>query len=181
MIKQYTYNDKVFSSEQLVRNAIWENEHKVFGPAPSTKTKAKAFWKALGVIYTEKAAPEPSLETLKAQKLSSLDRAFTQWRQDKAVLVSSLGFTADADERAMIDVSGLVALEAPAVFMDADNTPHELSLEDLKVLQKEIIGSGNSAYQAKWMYREAVNAAEDKESLEAISFVFSPVDFRGTE
>ena len=178
-MQKYQYQGKEYTSVFLLRQAIWKAEKKVFGKEPE-QNKAE-FWSRLGVVYTEKPSPEPSLASLKHQKLQELDNAFSQWRQDKAVLISSLGFTADADERAMIDVSGLVALEAPAVFMDADNIPHELSLDGLKVLQKEIIGSGNSAYQTKWRYREAVNTAESKEVLNTINFVFSPVDFSRAE
>ena len=91
--------------------------------------------------------------------------------------LSSLGFEADADERAMIDVSGLVALESPAVFMDANNVPRELTADQIKILHKEIIQSGNKAYETKWALRNAISAAESKDALEAIELKFEPVNF----
>lgn len=119
----------------------------------------------------------PTLEEEKTIKLARLNDAFQQWRNDDATLISSLGFTADADERAMIDVSGLVALEAPAAFMDANNVPHELTTDQIKVLHKEIIQSGNKAYETKWALRNAINACQSVEELEAVELKFEPVSF----
>lgn len=152
MIKKYLYNNKEYLSEYSVRQAIWKEERKVFGKEPE-ENRAE-FWENLGVTYSEQPDPPiiqhiPTLEEEKTIKLARLNDAFQQWRNDEATLISSLGFTADADERAMIDVSGLVTLDSPATFMDADNVPHELSAEELKTLQKEIIQSGNHAYQVK--------------------------------
>lgn len=119
----------------------------------------------------------PTLEEEKTIKLARLNDAFQQRRNDDATLISSLGFTADADERAMIDVSGLVALEAPAAFMDANNVPHELTTDQIKVLHKEIIQSGNKAYETKWALRNAINACQSVEELEAVELKFEPVSF----
>lgn len=184
MIKKYLYNDKEYLSEYSVRQAIWKEDHKVFGKEPE-ENRAE-FWETLGVTYSEQPDPPivqhiPTLEEEKTIKLARLNDAFQQWRNNDATLISSLGFTADADERAMIDVSGLVALDSPATFMDADNVPHELSAEELKTLQKEIIQSGNQAYQVKWSLRNAINEAETKEALDNIELTFTPVDFSEVE
>ena len=184
MIKKYLYNNKEYLSEYSVRQAIWKEDHKVFGKEPE-ENRAE-FWENLGVTYSEQPDPPivqhiPTLEEEKTIKLARLNDAFQQWRNDDATLISSLGFTADADERAMIDVSGLVALDSPATFMDADNVPHELSAEELKTLQKEIILSGNHAYQVKWTLRIAINGAETKESLDNIELIFTPVNFSEVE
>lgn len=173
MITKYLYNGKEYLSAYQVRQAIFETERKAFPEEPE-EGKVE-FWKALDVTYTEEETP---LEDLKAQKLDLLDMAFMQWRNDDATLVSSLGFMADCDERAMIDVNGLVTICADTVtFMDADNQPHELTLEQLKVLQAEIIQSGTLAYQTKWMLRQAIEKAENKEHLDAIDIAFTAVDF----
>lgn len=128
--------------------------------------------------------PEPTEEELLAQaksvKLAELNTKFSAWREDGATLISSLGFTADADEKANDDVSGLVILGNSAIFMDADNQPHELTIDQLKVLQKEIIESGVSAYETKWMYRNAINTAETVDAVNAIEIKFEPKDFSAT-
>lgn len=174
MIKKYLYNYKEYSSEYQVRRAVWENERKVFGKEPE-ENRAE-FWEKLNVTYSEEEQ-QFTLKELKAKKLRDLDRAFYVWRSTQATLVSSLGFEADADERAMIDVSGLFALGAPAVFMDAKNVPHELTADQIKVLHKEIIQSGNKAYETKWALRNAINSCQSVEELEAVELKFEPVSF----
>ncbi len=129
--------------------------------------------------------PAPSIEELKTAKLTQLDSAFLQWYETDAVVTSSLGFVADSDSRAMMDVNGLVTtLEAqPAetratvAFMDANNQPHLLSLEELKTVQVEIIQNGQSAYQQKWALRTAIESAEDTATIEAIEIAFVGEDF----
>jgi hypothetical protein len=125
--------------------------------------------------YSPYVPPAPSLESLKAQKLEDLDTAFLEWRNDTAVMKSSLGFTADADTRAMLDIAGLATLGTGAVFMDADNQPHELTAEEIQVLQKEVVQSGTAAYSQKWALREAINAADSAAALDAIKIEFSAI------
>lgn len=180
MIKKYFYNGEEYLSEYAVRQAIWKEDHKVFGKEP--EENRVEFWANLDVTYSEQPDPPivqhiPTLEEEKTIKLARLNDAFQQRRNDDATLISSLGFTADADERAMIDVSGLVASEAPAAFMDANNVPHELTTDQIKVLHKEIIQSGNKAYETKWALRNAINACQSVEELEAVELKFEPVSF----
>ena len=63
-----------------------------------------------GDYYEVVAIPAPTLEEVKERKLSELSSAFDTWRSDGATLISSLGFEADADEKANADVNGLVSL-----------------------------------------------------------------------
>lgn len=129
--------------------------------------------------------PEKTIEEVRAEKLSELDSSFMQWYEDKATVTTSLGFVADSDSRAMMDVNGLVTtLEAQSVesrssvaFMDANNQTHLLSLEQLKTVQVEIIQNGQSAYQQKWALRTAIESAQTKEELEAIEIKFTSEDF----
>lgn len=121
--------------------------------------------------------PPMTLAETKEQKIGELSSAFGAWRSDGATLISSLGFEADADEKANADVNGLVIKGQPAVFMDAHNQAHELTLDQLKTLQSEIIDSASYGYQKKWAYRDAINNATTVEDLNAISIVFTPKDF----
>lgn len=138
-----------------------------------------------GLWWGVEKIPEQTLEELRAQKLSQLDSSFKAWYQDGATVTTSLGFVADSDSRAMMDVNGLVTtLEAqPAesratvAFMDANNQTHLLDLEQLKTVQVEIIQNGQSAYQQKWTLRTAIETAQSKEDLEAIEIKFTAEDF----
>lgn len=129
--------------------------------------------------------PEKTVEEVRTEKKRALDSAFTSWYEDGATLKSSLGFEADSDSRAMQDVNGLVTVaEAQAtfaadglIFMDAKNVGHEVTLDQLKTLQLEIIASGNAAYQEKWKLRDAIEKAKTKEELGKIVIAFHPVDF----
>lgn len=171
-MKVFVYNNQEYNTERQVRQAIFEAERKAFAKCETAEDWAKH---GVDIVVTQ-----PTIDVLKAQKIALLDRAFMQWRNDGATLISSLGFTTDCDERAMIDVNGLVTVcgeSQTVVFMDADNQPHELSLEQLKVLQTEIIQSGNLAYKVKWQLRSAIESAENKEALDAIAIRFTPVDF----
>ena len=131
------------------------------------------------------AVPAPTLEEVKTQKLAELERKFLAWYETDATVTSSLGFVADSDSRAMMDTSGLVTtLEAqPAetrgtvAFMDHDNVPHQLTLEQMKTVNLEIIQNGQSAYAQKWALRTAIEAAETAEAVNAITIEFVGEDF----
>lgn len=138
-----------------------------------------------GLWWSVEKIPEKTLDEVRASKLSELDSAFMSWYEDKATVTTSLGFIADSDARAMMDVNGLVTtLEAqPAgtrgsvAFMDANNEAHLLTLEQLKTVQVEIIQNGQSAYQQKWTLRTAIEAAQSIEDLEAIEIKFTAEDY----
>lgn len=138
---------------------------------------------------TVEKIPEKTVEEVRTEKKRALDSAFASWYEDGATVVSSLGFEADSDQRAMTDVNGLVtAAESRAtfadtesggglIFMDANNVGHQVSLDQLKTLQLEIIQAGQAAYQEKWKLRDAIEKAKTKEELDAIEIVFQPLDF----
>ncbi len=138
-----------------------------------------------GLWWGVEEIPEKTVDEVRTIKLSELDSAFMQWYENDATVTTSLGFVADSDARAMMDVNGLVTtLEAQPVetrasvaFMDASNQAHMLSLDQLKTVQVEIIQNGQSAYQQKWSMRTAIEQATTKEELEAIEIKFSAEDF----
>lgn len=131
------------------------------------------------------AVPAPTLEEVKTQKLTELEQKFLAWYETDATVTSSLGFVADSDSRAMMDTSGLVTtLEAQSaetrgtvVFMDHDNVPHQLTLDQMKTVNLEIIQNGQSAYAQKWTMRTAIEQAQDVEAVNAISIEFHGEDF----
>lgn len=127
----------------------------------------------------------PSLAEVKQSKLDALDFAFRQWYEKDATVASSLGFVADSDSRAMMDVSGLITVlesqpkssRSTVSFMDHDNVAHDLTLDGLKTVQLEIIQNGQAAYSQKWAFRTQIESAESVEALQAIEITFTGLDF----
>lgn len=127
----------------------------------------------------------PSLAEVKQSKLDELDFAFRQWYEKDATVASSLGFVADSDSRAMMDVSGLITVlesqpklsRSTVSFMDHDNVAHDLTLDGLKTVQLEIIQNGQAAYSQKWAFRTQIELAESVEALQAIEITFTGLDF----
>ena len=62
------------------------------------------------------------------------------------------------------------------MFMDFDDTPHDLTAEQLETLALEISQNGSRAYGVKWAYRTALESAETVEEIEQI--VSGDFDFR---
>lgn len=153
------------------------NTYKKYAEAANWCNENNATIEDKGDYYEVVAIPAPTLEKVRERKMTELASAFDAWRSDGATLISSLGFEADADEKANADVNGLVIKGEPAVFMDAHNQAHELTLDQLKTLQSEIIDSASYGYQKKWAYRDAINNATTVDALNAIEIVFTPKDF----
>lgn len=84
-----------------------------------------------------------------------------------------------------MDVSGLVTVlesqpessRSTVSFMDHDNVTHDLTLDELKTVQLEIIQNGQSAYVQKWTYRSQIESAESVDDLNNMQFVFVGEDF----
>ena len=60
-------------------------------------------------------------------------------------------------------------------FMTFDNTLAELTLEQLKTLQLELISYGNNLYAKKWSLRAQIEACTTKEEVDAIVIDYSDV------
>lgn len=67
MIKKYQYQGQTYRSAFLVRQAIWKEDHKVFGKEPE-ENRAQ-FWEELNVTYTEEADPELSQAVLAQREI----------------------------------------------------------------------------------------------------------------
>lgn len=142
-----------------------------------------------GDFYEVVSITKPSLVDLREEKLQELERAFLQWYEKDAVVTSSLGFVADSDVRAVTDVSGLISVaeatpeesRTTVAFMDHENVPHMLTLEQLKTLHLEILKNGQSAYQQKWSLRTQIEEAQDAGAVESVEIKFNAEDFSATE
>lgn len=117
-----------------------------------------------------------SFEYKKASLLEKLSREFAKI-QESATVESSLGFVADAGNRANRDVDGLIAvMEAENLetitFRDFNNIFQIVSLDELKTLKLEIIKNGQNIYLQKWEFEKQIQSAKTTEDLDAISIDF---------
>ena len=126
-----------------------------------------------------------SLDYQKSLKYEELNKNF-QDVQDTAFVVSSLGFVADAGNRANRDLSGLVKrMEAENIpyvdFRDYNNIMQVISLEEAKTLELEIIKNGQYIYSQKWEIERAIDDAASIESINKVVVEFRMLDFFHTE
>lgn len=117
-----------------------------------------------------------SFEYKKAALLEKLDREFTNV-QESATIESSLGFVADAGNRANRDVEGLIAvMEAENIesttFRDYNNVFQIVTLNELKILKIEIIKNAQNIYLQKWEFEKQIELAKTTEDLDKISIDF---------
>lgn len=124
---------------------------------------------------------EDTLENRRLAKLEMLETLFES-TEKKAYIFSSLGFNANAGQRAKNDVDGLIVkMEAENIeqegFMDYDNVLQIVTLDEVKTIQLEIIKNGYSIYQQKWEMRNNINLASSIEELEDINIEFYMYDF----
>lgn len=59
--------------------------------------------------------------------------------------------------------------------MTYDNTLAQLTLEQLKTIQLELISYGNNLYARKWALRSQIEACKTKEEVDAIVIDYSDV------
>lgn len=186
----YTYKNTKHTSVESVRQAIWDDEFKIFG-TPATDEE----WSALGVTISvdepqrlENPPVEPTLEELKQTKLGLLNGMFNEYRNASATfLVSSLGFRVNANIAAINNVSGLVVqlqhardngnVDETVFFMDFDDALHKIALQDLQTIQVELSIDSSNCYAQKWELRKQIQGAKDKSELDAIEIRFKPTDF----
>lgn len=126
----------------------------------------------------EDEAEYNSFPNVKARKLAELNRAH-EAAEAGAHVVSSLGFTADANDRANRDIEGILKTigDDTVMFCDYENNFHELNRAQCETLQIEIIQNAQAIYAQKWAYRAQVEGAESVEELNAIKFTFSHLSF----
>ena len=134
--------------------------------------------------YEKGHAPRKPLEEARGEKRAELKTAF-EAASKEAHCFSSLGFEIDADEVASRNVSGLIAtMEATGKetvrFRAFDNTFHETSLDQLKIMQLEIVSYAQAMYETKWIWEERIDAAGTIEELNALEMDFSGKGNNGT-
>ena len=119
-------------------------------------------------------------ENRQARALVQLNDDF-ETIKERSHIKSSLGFTADANQTANENVTGLLVTigDGTAQFCDYYNQFHEVNKADLETLQNEIIQNAQSLYQQKWVYRTQIENCTDNEGLDAVleAINFTYMDF----
>lgn len=132
-------------------------------------------WEALGV---SKYDPYATLESAKQTKKKEIETTFNKVRNSSHIYVqSSLGFPANANETAIINVMGLinklqVSGQEKTTFRAYDNQFYELTLDNLKKLQAEIADEGTAFYLLKWQYEQSLEQATSIEEVKALTITF---------
>lgn len=127
-----------------------------------------------------KAVPAPDVDKLKIVRLNELSELTDKiFNSSETYLTSSLGFRINARSKALEDINSLIVLnDEVTYFNDFDDVIHELSVEQLEILQKEVIKSGQNIYQQKWAYRKQIENAQSVEDVLNIEFNFAMSDFK---
>ena len=91
-----------------------------------------------------------------------------------------MGYTVNANTTAKQNVDGLItAMTATGrdtvSFMTFDNQLVELTLDQLKAIQMELISYGNNLYARKWALRSQIEACATKEEVDAIVISYADV------
>ncbi len=132
-------------------------------------------------VKPEDNAQPKTLEDLKEFRLEQLVETFNNWMNSPdASLRSSTGYLVNANNVAKKNIDGLItAMEATnaetITFMCFDNTPAQLTLQQLRTIQLELIQQGSALYTRKWQYRSQIEAAQTMDEVNSIEFDFSDV------
>ena len=160
----YTGRDADYETDVAPYVALWEAE------------KAR-----LDAEAAAKKAEYNRLENVVARKLDELNAKLEETKTSSAAhITSSTGYVANANTTAKQNIDGLItAMTAQNLstvnFMTFDNTLAELTLEQLKTLQLELISYGNNLYAKKWSLRAQIEACTTKEEVDAIVIDYSDV------
>jgi hypothetical protein len=122
--------------------------------------------------------PDPTLQQVKAAKLTEIKRAF-ECECMAGTIMTSLGFSMDA-RRSGVN-NDLENMQELATYMeevgatyaevtDANNQTQVCLLVQVQQIAKEIRAAGLLRYQKKFTLRNQVNAATTKEEVEAITW-----------
>ena len=160
----YTGRDADYETDVAPYVALWEAE--------KVKLDAEA---------AAKEAEYNKLENVISRKLGELNLKLEETKASSAAhITSSTGYVVNANNTAKQNIDGLItAMTAQNMttvnFMTYDNTLAQLTLEQLKTIQLELISYGNNLYARKWALRSQIEACKTKEEVDAIVIDYSDV------
>lgn len=130
--------------------------------------------------FTIKEPCMPSLEEIKAQKLTelnSLSSELEQTENKKMVVTSSLGFRVNADPKAKRNIDTLIELGIPT-FRDYDNEDHlDMTIDDLNTIKREISMNAINLYNQKWAMEEEIKSLKTVEEVNNYRITFQMLNF----
>lgn len=129
--------------------------------------------------YAPKEPPLPELEAYKEQRKIELN-TLHEAAEKEAHILSSLGFEVDANDRANRDLAGLLVTTGEdeiVNFCDYSNVMHQITRDQLAILQEEIIKNAQSLYAQKWSYREEIEGCMSSEELKGVVIQFHYMSF----
>ncbi len=107
-------------------------------------------------------AHKSAVEDAKAQALAAPAR----------VEVAALGFAVLYDTEAQANVTGLLLLGESAIFIDADDVAHEVTLAELQTVGKALMAYKSAIYARKLELFAAIDAAATPDVVAAITINF---------
>lgn len=118
----------------------------------------------------------PLLENAKENKYRELKDAFTL-AESNSVVMSRVGFEINADERAYINIHGLLnetneGITEKVSFCDANNEFHDVTGKQLAIMLSDVFVHRSSLYQRKWNIRSRIQAATTFDDLNKIEITF---------
>lgn len=138
------------------------------------------------IKYWNVPYPQPSMEELEAlepeamlyyarqDKTAELEQKFN-YMLENGHTTSSFGVEIDANITSVRNVGGLLVVMGPddtEMFCDYNNQLHELTRQQVEILQVEIIKYIQGLYDKKWMYREQINTLTTAEEVDSIVIEF---------
>lgn len=174
------YEDKRLGSFteniQIAHQLGWQDNAVAISDTEVSDVNGQVYLKG----YAPKKSEEEIIEEAKASKLKELSELTDKiFNSQETYLTSSLGFRINARSKALEDINSLIVLgDEVTYFNDFDDVIHELSVEQLEILQKEVIKSGQNIYQQKWAYRKQIENAQSVEDVLNIEFNFIMSDFK---
>lgn len=134
--------------------------------------------------FTIKEPAKPSLEEIKAQKLTELNTLSSELEQTenkKMVVTSSLGFRINADPKAKRNIDTLIELGI-STFRDYDNKDHlDMTIDNLKTIKREISMNAVNLYNQKWVMEEEIKSLKTVEEVNNYHITFEMLNFNNWE
>ena len=173
-------SDKGINSFEYEDLGELNGKHYIYTQATSKKIPSQPN----DINFTKDSLPENLLnkyKKLKRDRISELSHQFDgEMINQNMKISSSLGFIANADIRSQNNLRALIDItsdDETVTYMDYDAIPHELTLDDLKTLLKEIILNGNYLYQQKWSKYNSIDSANTYDELAQVDENFEMKDF----
>lgn len=130
--------------------------------------------------FTIKEPHMPSLEEIKAQKLTELNSLSSELEKTEnknMVVTSSLGFRINADPKAKRNIDTLIELGI-STFRDYDNENHlDMTTDNLNTIKREISMNAVNLYNQKWVMEEEIKSLKTVEEVNNYRITFEMLNF----